>query len=305
MGQTPQVPAVNMPSAEVEIDEPLVRGLLSDQFPDLAALSIELVAEGWDNAVLRLGDDLCVRLPRRAAAVPLLEHEQRWLPQLAARLPLPVPAPVHVGVPGRGFPWRWSICPWLAGAPAATTAPGDLVEAADVLAGFLAALHQPAPADAPSNPVRGVPVESRLDVWEAAMAAVDVPHVDATRVKRCWQAALDGGPFRGPRVWIHGDLHPANLLVDGGRLCAVIDFGDMAGGDPASDLACAWMLLDSPARERLRRRTSYDDATWARGHAWAAGLGVVMLANSADNAVIRGVGERSLREALADLTATG
>ena len=293
-----------MPSAEVEIDESLVRALLAEQFPELAALTIELVAEGWDNVVLRLGDDLCARLPRREVALPLIEHEQRWLPQLAARLPLPVPAPVHVGVPGSGYPWRWSICPWLPGTPAAIAPPDDLLETADRLAGFLTALHQPAPVEAPTNPVRGVPVEQRIEAWDTAMATLDLPTADATRVRTCWQRALDAAPFAGPRTWIHGDLHPANLLVEGGRLSAVIDFGDMAGGDPASDLASAWMLLDTPARQRLRERTSYDDATWARAHAWAAGLGVVMLANSADNPVIRGVGERSLREALADMAAT-
>src|SRR5258708_13047978 len=44
---------------------------------------------------------LAVRLPRRAASAALIEHEQRWLPRLSPRLPLPqgetdTPASRHV-----------------------------------------------------------------------------------------------------------------------------------------------------------------------------------------------------------------
>jgi len=94
------------PAAEVSIDIPLVRALLLDQHPDLADLPLTQVDEGWDNAVFRLGDELAIRLPRRSATAALMENEQRWLPQLAPRLPLPVPAPVRLGRPGSsaGFP---------------------------------------------------------------------------------------------------------------------------------------------------------------------------------------------------------
>lgn len=98
-----------MPAAEIDIDADLVRALLDDQHPDLAGEPIRLVANGWDNVLFRLGEELVVRLPRRALAVPLVLHEQRWLPQLAPRLPLPIPAPVRVGLPGTGFPWPWEV----------------------------------------------------------------------------------------------------------------------------------------------------------------------------------------------------
>ena len=97
-----------MPAAELDVDEALVRALLEEQHPDLAGLPLRLVANGWDNVLFRLGDDLVVRLPRRELAVPLVEHEQRWLPELAPRLPLPIPAPVRVGRPGAGYPWPWA-----------------------------------------------------------------------------------------------------------------------------------------------------------------------------------------------------
>jgi len=104
----PTAPA-GTPRAEVEIDEGLVRVLLRRQHPDLAALPLRPLGAGWDNAMLRLGDDRLVRLPRRREAAVLVEHEQRWLPELAARLPLAVPAPVRAGAPDLGYPWRWSM----------------------------------------------------------------------------------------------------------------------------------------------------------------------------------------------------
>ncbi|HVM08703.1 MAG TPA: aminoglycoside phosphotransferase family protein [Acidimicrobiales bacterium] len=294
------MPPSNMPGAEVAVDVELARALVAAQFPALAELSITPVAHGWDNVVFRLGEALSIRLPRRSAGAVLIEHEQRWLPELAARLPLPVPAPVHVGVPADGYPWRWSICPWLDGEPAALSPPHDLFDAARRLAAFLQALHHPAPADAPDNPVRGVPVAARHESWVAALRSLG-DDVGTDQILVLWDRALAAPVWNRRPVWIHGDLHPANVLVDGGRLSAVIDFGDIAKGDPASDLASAWMLLDSSARRVLRELTSYDDATWVRAHAWAAGLGVVMLANSADNAVIHTIGERALAAALADL----
>ena len=106
-------PAIGMPAAEVASDSALVADLLADQHPDLARLPLRAVDEGWDNAIFCVDDHLAVRLPRRAAAATLIAHEQRWLPRLEDRLTLPVPAPLRVGRPGRGYPSSWSVVPWL------------------------------------------------------------------------------------------------------------------------------------------------------------------------------------------------
>src|SRR5579862_6443887 len=147
-----------IPAADIEIDTPLVRALLNAQHPDLASLPLIDVGTGWDNNVYRLGDDLVVRLPRRAAAAALIEHEQRWLPELAPGLPLPIPTPVRTGQPGSGYPWSWTVTRWLIGQSATISPPHDLATAAIELGGFLGALHQAAPSDAPRNDVRGVPL---------------------------------------------------------------------------------------------------------------------------------------------------
>src|SRR5215469_7389038 len=139
-----------MPAAEVDLSERLVRMLLAEQHPDLAHLPVELLANGWDNAMFRLGDSLAVRMPRRQLGARILVNEQRWLPVLASRLPLPVPAPVRIGLPGDGYPWAWSVVPFLPGEPASGTPAFDPREAAVAVGGFLGALHVPAPPEAPA-----------------------------------------------------------------------------------------------------------------------------------------------------------
>ena len=295
----PPVPASEQPAAEVDIDAGLVRRLLDEQHPDLASLDLELVAAGWDNVMFRLGRDFAVRLPRRQVAVPLIEHEQRWLPELAKRLPVPIPAPVRVGVAGCGYPWPWSVCPWLPGTMAATAVLDEL-GVADDLARFLTALSTPAPADAPANPVRGVPLQERDESMRTRLAQV-AELVDVVAVRAEWDRALRVQEWQGPPMWLHGDLHPANLLVERGRLSAVIDFGDITAGDPATDLLVAWTVLGPGARQRLRVAVDADEATWRRGRGWALLHGVACVSSSADNELIAAIGRRTVAEVLADV----
>lgn len=291
-----------MPVAEHPIDAALVQALLADQHPDLAGLPLAEVACGWDNVIYRLGSAWSVRLPRRALAVAFTRNEQRWLPRLAEALPLPVPAPARLGGPGRGYPWPWSVCPWFDGETAAD-APLDLSRAARDLGAFVAALAQPAPPDAPTNPYRGGPLAERSPMLEERLSALG-PDVDAAAVRKVWRDALDAPAFSDPPRWIHGDLHPANLVVRDGRLAAVLDFGDLAGGDPATDLAVAWMLFPAeaePARTAFRRAAGgADGATWRRARGWALSHAIACLAGSADNPRMHRVGAATLEAVLAD-----
>jgi aminoglycoside phosphotransferase (APT) family kinase protein len=292
-----------MPAEEVSVSVGLVRRLLDEQHPDLADLPVEVLANGWDNLVCRLGEEFLVRLPRRAMAAGLVAHEQRWLPELAGRLPLPVPAPVRVGQPTAQYPWSWSVVPYFPGRIAARSKPEGLWPAAAELGRFLDALHSPAPSEAPVNPFRGIPLAGRAEGVLAGLTHVD--SADRANALRVWETAAATPAWDGPPLWLHGDLHPANILVDRGRISAVIDFGDITSGDPATDLSVAWMLFTAEQRAALRQahgRT--DDATWERARGWALALSLVFLTHSADNPLMRGIGERTFRAVLEQRSAS-
>jgi len=287
------------PEAEHPIDEALVSALVADQHPDVLG-ALRRVPGGWDNEVFRLGDDLAVRLPRRALAAGLLEGELRWLPVLAPRLPLAVPVPVRVGKPGLGYPWRWAIVRWIEGESLlSTTEPVDQIGLGAALGRFLAAIHGEAPDDAPRNAFRGVPLVDRIDRFADHLRSLP-DDVDRAAVEAAWATALDEVSWAGPAVWIHGDLHPGNLVVRRGRLVGVVDFGDLTAGDPATDLAVAWMCLAPGERASLRGRLGVEAATWGRARGWALAHAVAVLAHSADDPAMASMARRTLAAALAD-----
>jgi aminoglycoside phosphotransferase (APT) family kinase protein len=298
----------SMPAAEVDVSEELVRKLIADQHPDLADRELTLMANGWDNTMFRLGDDLLVRLPRREVAAALVVHEQRWLPELAPRLPLPIPAPVRTGKPSptHGYPWWWSIIAFMPGDIAARTAPGDPHQAATTLGAFLRALHTQAPPDAPVNPVRGVPLARREAAFAANLQTLG-DRVDQATMRRLFDAALATPPWTGPPLWLHGDLHAANILVHEGEISGVIDFGDITGGDPATDLSVAWSVIPAVARETFWATYGgradgdrADDATKDRAKGWAVAFAAVYLAHSADNPLMEELGRRTYRAVIDD-----
>jgi aminoglycoside phosphotransferase (APT) family kinase protein len=289
--------AQNMPEAEVEIDTDLVGALLRDQHPDLATRSVTFLANGWDNAMYRIGDDLIVRLPRRQVAVRLIEHEWRWLPSLAAHLPLPIPAPIRRGEPSELFPWPWTIVPWIDGEPIGLGDRLDHTATARALGEFLRAMHRPAPAHAPVNAVRGIPLPDRDEVTQRWLDAIDA----STDVRARWDVLRDTTPHAGPAVWLHGDLHPLNILVTNGVPTGVIDFGDLTSGDPATDLSVAWLLFDD-ADHRALLVEAYggrDDDLAARAEGWALALGVAYVANGADHPVLSELGHRAIARVMA------
>lgn len=294
--------ASNMPAAEVPIDEGLVRSLLGSQCPQWAGLPLRLLANGWDNVIYRLGDDFTVRLPRREVAVFLVEHEQEAVPQLAPFLPLPVPVPVHAGRPAGDFPWPWSVCQWVPGEPALAVGVADPAETAQTLGRFVAALHRPAPEDAPVNPYRAGPLADRAPATADRIELLRA-EIDERAARDVLADALAAPLHAGPRIWVHGDLHPGNLLVDDGRLSAVIDFGDVSGGDPATDFFVAWMLFPPELRPVFRAAAGgIDDAGWRRARGWALVMALAVTASSADNPPYSALGRRTLDAVLSDPT---
>jgi aminoglycoside phosphotransferase (APT) family kinase protein len=265
-----------MHEGEVVVDAGLVRRLVAAQFPQWAGQSVARVpSAGTDNAMFRLGDEMLVRLPRIDWAVDDVGREQLWLPRLAPHLPFRVPTPLALGEPGEGYPWTWSVYDWLDGVNPTVGEPDDPLGLAVQLAQFTGALQRVDTGGAP-RASRGEPLQERDEQTRAAVAELSGA-VDTVAVLSAWDRALEAAAWAGEPVWVHGDLSPGNLLLVGGRLSAVIDFGGVGVGDPACDLIVGWNLLPPDARFAFREATGADDDTWARGRGWALSVALIQL----------------------------
>jgi aminoglycoside phosphotransferase (APT) family kinase protein len=263
---------------EIETDVALVRRLLAGQFPHWADLAIEpVVSYGTDHDIYRLGENLAARLPRIDWATDQAKKEAKWLPRLAPYLPLAVPEQLAMGQPADGYPFEWSVYKWLPGENANGTI-DDLDQAAVDLAAFVTALRRVDAGDADPRPrgARGGPLAELDETVRRSIAELG-DRIDGRAALRSWEESLDAARWDGEEVWVHGDLLPGNLLVVGGRLSAVIDFGSLNVGDPACDLQPAWNVFAGESRTRYRAELRVDDASWLRGRGWALFQAVVAL----------------------------
>lgn len=269
-----------------EITAEVATRLVAEQFPQWADLPVvPVVHNGWDNTTFRLGEELSVRLPSGDGYAAQVEKEHRWLPVLAPQLPLPIPQPVGQGRPGSGYPWPWSIYRWIDGQPANLARIADMTRFAGEVARFLAALYaidaSGGPAAGQHSASRGGPL-TRWDEWTRESIELLVADIDARAVTEVWETAL-ASTWEFAPVWVHGDVIGSNLLVADGELCAVIDFGCSAVGDPACDLAAEWMFFDGENGEAFRRGLPLDAATWARGRGWALWKALITLAGEKED----------------------
>lgn len=249
---------MNTPHAEVEITTDLVQGLLNEQFPTLARQPLSIAFEGWDNVMVRIGSDVAARMPRRAAGAHMGKAEAQWLRVLAPRLPIRIPTPLALGVPGSNYPWDWSIVPWVDGDNAAVQLPAT--SEAERFGFFLRALHTPPPDGLPFNPSRSVSLKQRDD--EARVRRL------SNEGWELWTAAAEED-IDIASSWIHGDLHPKNVIVADRKVVSIIDWGDTCPGDPATDIASFWMLF--PGEESAFRKGygPISSSTWLRAQGWA------------------------------------
>lgn len=275
----------------VIIDVALVRKLIDSQFPQWKHLEIKQVAHGgWDNRTFHLGGKMLVRLPSAVEYAAKVEIEHRWLPILAPLLPLAIPVPLEIGQPGNSYPWKWSVYRWLEGEVAVTAQINNLSIFAKDLAQFLIALHKidptNGPVPGPHNFYRG----GSLHVYDAqTRQAIEKlkDKIDAAATTQVWETAL-ATSWNKPPVWVHGDICLGNLLVQNGKLSAVIDFGGLAIGDPACDLAIAWTFFKGESREVFRTILNLDEGIWARGRGWALWKALIVAAGICETNNIEG-----------------
>ncbi|WP_028373114.1 aminoglycoside phosphotransferase APH(3') [Legionella lansingensis] len=274
---------MNIKSDEkINITETLVRELIAEQFPQWSHLPIRAIKNGgWDNRTFHLGSEMLIRMPSSAEYAGQVEKEQTWLPKLASQLPLPVPVPLAMGKPDEMYPWKWSINRWLPGETAAVAPINDLCELAKDLALFLKVLQR---IESTGGPIAGHQSFYRgghLAVYdsETRKAIEDLKNnIDFCAATEIWEKALSTS-WQKPPVWVHGDVSVGNLLLSQGKLSAVIDFGQLAIGDPACDLAIAWTLFEGKSRGTFLETLELDPNTWARGRAWALWKAMMYLVN--------------------------
>jgi aminoglycoside phosphotransferase (APT) family kinase protein len=288
------------PPADVVFGLDTLQALLVEQHPDLSDEALKLVASGWDNWMVRIGDDLCARLPRRAIANDLVLSEQAFLPKLLGQLTVDIPVPERVGVPGCGYPYNWSVLRWLPGAPVCDQPLRP--DQGPALAGFLRALHRQSTAGLPPNPARNGALSTFSEDLEARASRLSsrffwLPAL----VNVVWSKALaaEGGPNE---VFLHGDLHARNALSIGGSLSAIIDWGDLTRGDPMFDVGSVWHLLDNKeARAAALSVYGADDHLAARSMGWALRIALILLDTGVvDHPVHARMGLRTLGALAAD-----
>jgi aminoglycoside phosphotransferase (APT) family kinase protein len=293
---------------EVVAGPATVRHLVDTQFPAGRALPLaRLRSAGTDNVMYRLGGQLLVRLPRRPGSVGSLETELRWLPELAPQLPVAVPVPVCAGQPDGDYPWPWAVYRWLPGDDASTAVIEDEDRFARELAEFVRALHA---VDVAGIPVGERPHWYRCDPLYArdrvtredleACGRLDGFGIDVALAARVWEEAMALPPSHAAPCWVHADLMPFNLLVAGGGLGAVIDFGGLAIGDPAIDLAAPWGLLSPAARSVFYDALGADEVERHRARAWVLSLALGLRYYWDTHPPFTAYGLRCLREVLDD-----
>lgn len=216
-----------------------------------------------------------------------MDREHRWLPYLGERLTTRISAPVAKGAPSTTFPRVWSVYRWLPGIPLVEADQPDVVRLASDVAGFLVALRAvPTPDGAPeptaSNGYRGDPLDRYVREAENAFHVLDPERRSQARE---WLHAATRSAWIARPVWVHGDMAGGNLLVDDGRLTAVIDFGCLAVGDPACDLTAAWTIFDGAGRSVFRQAVDLDADTWCRARGWALWKAVITLASAPPGSV--------------------
>lgn len=271
------------PAAEVDITPLLIRSMLEEQHPDLVALNIQIQESGWDNVIVRLGDKLALRLPRRQQADSFILKEHKLVPEIARSISIPVPVPIRTGRPTDNYPFNWSILEWLPGR-AADLSPLNADEMPRLIS-TLKTLHGlDVPENLPGNPMRSCALYIRIQSVEnwlqylrdntnyitpAILKSLEIGCAAKVDVQKCL---------------IMGDFHARNVLVKAGKLSAIIDWGDMCLGDPAVDLICIWALFDE-AEVRRAALSLYgaSESTIARAKGWAIFFGIILAATGMED----------------------
>ena len=255
----------------MKIDDLLVKKLIEEQFPQWKDLAITPVAiSGWDNRTFHLGQEMLIRLPSDEKYAPQILKEYQWLPNLSKTLSYKITMPLALGQPSSDYPWHWSINGWIEGETASIERISNMNQFAHDLGQFLTEFQA---IDATNGPEAGPHNFHRggsLSAYDHEMH-IAIPEIEDLRERsialRLWNDAL-ASQWNNPPVWVHGDIAIGNLLVRDGQFYAIIDFGQLAIGDPACDLAITWNFFTGENREAFKKSIAINKNTWIRALGW-------------------------------------
>lgn len=257
----------------IAITETIVKELVKMQFPEYEHLQIQAVKRsGHDNRTFHLGNDMTVRLPSTKAYEPQIEKENKWLPYLQRYLSYEISAPLCIGSPTFLYPMKWSINKWIEGDCLLEAKDVDKKQLAIDLNNYLKELQKIPVMDAPRAGEHNFFRGGDLKVYEVqTLEAIEKLKNDLPKehLLAIWNKCI--ATNSDLEVFVHGDVAPGNLLLQHGKLNAIIDFGVLGVGDPSCDYAMAWTYFDEDSRMHFLADLSDDMIQRARGWAlWKA-----------------------------------
>lgn len=252
----------------------LVRQLIQEQFPEYVHLPITSVEkQGHDNRTYRLGEEMLIRLPTEECYALKVPKEQDLLPKLAKHLTISIPMSIKMGISTKDYPYPFSIYKWLNGISLnlVILSEKEQEQLAVDISLFLKSLQGIKDIDGPPpgqhNWWRGAHI-SVYDKGAREQISILENIIDSDKALCLWEKACNTH-WKNQPVWVHGDMAVGNLLIEGGKLSGVIDFGGLALGDPACDLVIAWTYFKNKSRDIFMREMPFDEGTWLRARTWA------------------------------------
>lgn len=276
--------------------------LNASKFPHKHLPLTPVQKQGHDHRTFRCGDAFSMRIPSASRYAAQIDKEARWLSYLSSKLTLACPTPVYHEAASALFNRPWIMHTWLEGETVTRHSIHDMKTFMDDLVSFIQDLHSIDTVDGPPagvhNFYRGAhPSYYHEEVLHALRQLQDDIYHDAYAL--IWDDALKSTALVQP-VWIHGDLELSNLLFNEGRLSAVIDFGNMAVGDPACDYVMAYTLMTKVERAYFFKQLSLDTETINKAKAWALWKALITVTNPKQTKSAHNFAQQTL-DALLDL----
>jgi len=231
----------------------------------LSIRSARLLGEGWTSRAYLVNNELVFRFPKCREDWRELDREIAFLAPAASELPLAVPVYTMVAPESTAAACGYAVYRYLSGNALDVNAltPQKQTAAADVIAGFLRALHAFQPSSQlcsllPDDDHRKL-AENYLVNAEREIAPKLAP--SQARALRAQFELYLGEPrnFLFGAAVLHADLAGDHILVNDGSVTGVIDFGDVSWGDPDYDFMYLFVDFGEQFAAQVAQRYGHPD----------------------------------------------